>query len=157
MLATGQEVRLPLDVIYGLPRTAEDGDSAAGHSLTLRQQTSRAHELARIVLGKKAERNKESYDLRVAFNKYNVGDIVWLLRETRKVGATFKLEPHYDGPYVITNMPSTINLTIQMDANGQKKTVHHDKLKPYVGKCVPSWLCKVRRKLKTLGVKYNSA
>ncbi len=135
MLATGQEVRLPADVIFGQPDyNAEMVDLAAAHALKLRDRTRRAHELARVFLARKARRNKEIYDSKLSFTQYHVGDAVWFLREARRVGVSQKLEPRFDGPFVVTAMPSKINLTIQLDADGQQRTIHHDKLKPYRGK-----------------------
>ena len=149
MLATGQEVRLPADVIFGQPDyNAEMVDLAAAHALKLRDRTRRAHELARVFLARKARRNKEIYDSKLSFTQYHVGDAVWFLREARRVGVSQKLEPRFDGPFVVTAMPSKINLTIQLDSDGQQRTIHHDKLKPYRGKNIPSWVLKVQNKLK---------
>ena len=150
MMATGQEVRLPVSVMYG-PSThnEEPADSAAAHALRLRERTRRAHELARVFLGRKASRNKEIYDSKMSFKQYAVGDAVWFLQEARKVGVAQKLEPRYGGPFVVTSMPYPINLTVQLDAEGQLRTVHHDKLKPYPGQNLPTWVVKVQKKLRS--------
>jgi len=60
-------------------------------------------------------------------NVYTIG--CWFLQEARKVGVAQKLEPRYGGPFLVTSMPSPINVTIQLAKDGQQKTVHHDKLK----------------------------
>ena len=150
MMATGQDVRMPASVIYSTPAIDEDlTDSAAGHALELRERTRRAHEFARAFLGRKADRNKEIYDSKLSFNQYKIGDAVWFLQEARKVGVAQKLEPRYGGPFLVTSVPSPINVTIQLAEDGQQKTVHHDKLKPYRGQNIPTWVVKAQKKLKS--------
>jgi len=87
------------------------------------------------------------YDSKLSFNHYRIRDAVWLLQEARKVGVAQKLEQVYDGPFVVTSMPSPINVTIQLDADGEQKTVHHDQLKLYRDKSFPTWVVKVQNKL----------
>jgi hypothetical protein len=70
----------------------------------------------------------------LSFHSYEVGDIVWCLHETRKVGVTPKLEKAYDGPYLVVEKFSPISFVVQFDKDGTKRTVHHNKLKLYEGK-----------------------
>ncbi|KAH3815333.1 hypothetical protein DPMN_143855 [Dreissena polymorpha] len=44
---------------------------------------------------------------------YQIGDVVWYLHETRKVGVNPKFEKAYDGPYPLTAKLSEINFTTQ--------------------------------------------
>lgn len=67
----------------------------------LRSRLQDAHDIARRHLDSAAKRSKDIYDTKLAVNTYNIGDLVWYLAETRKVGAMLKLECLYEGPYLI--------------------------------------------------------
>ena len=83
----------------------------------------------------------------MVFHKYELGDNVWCLHETRRVGVSSKLERAFDGPFLITEKRSPINFVIQLNKNGQTLVVHHDKLKPYKGINPPLRASKLRKRL----------
>ncbi|XP_060576627.1 uncharacterized protein LOC132733951 [Ruditapes philippinarum] len=72
-------------------------------------------------------------------NKYKEGDLVWILHESRRAGSAPKLERNYKGPFIVTSCLSDVTFLIQMDQNGYKRVVNHDKLKPYEGEKPPNW------------------
>jgi hypothetical protein len=82
------------------------------------------------------------------FTDYNVGDLVWYLHETKKVGVAPKLEKTYDGPYVIKVKLSKINFVLQLDSKGTERIVHHNKLKLYEGVNPPRWARQLVTKFK---------
>ena len=96
----------------------------------LRSRMQHAHEIARKHLNSAAKRSKEIYDTKIAVNKYAEGDMVWCLAEARKVGKMQKLEPAYEGPFLIKRKISEINFVLMLDKTGKQKLVHHNKLKP---------------------------
>lgn len=150
MLALGREVRLPADLQYPTVRDSDEHiRSEAEYIVSLRQTMQRAHEVARTHLGKEAERSKEVYDRRLAFTKYKVGDIVWCLHETRRVGVNPKLQKAFDGPFVITESRSALNHVVQLDKRGAKRLLHHNKLKLYRGKTAPKWASQLASRLRT--------
>ena len=106
-----------------------------------------AHDVARKYLGSKAQRQKNTHDLKVAFKTYKAGDVVWYLHEWRKPGITHKLEKLYDGPFLIKKKMSEVNFLLQMGRVGQEKVVHHDKLKLFEGRDLPRWIKVAREKL----------
>ena len=59
-----------------------------------------------------AKRSKEIYDSKVALNKYCVGDFVWFLYESRKVGVMPKFEHVYEGPFIIKKKYSELDFLI---------------------------------------------
>ena len=66
-------------------------------------------------------------------HSYQVGDMVWMLNENRKVGKSPKLQPAFLCPYVVSAKYGKLNFEIQLDGTGTGKSrvVHHDKLKKY--------------------------
>lgn len=57
-----------------------------------------------------------------------------------------KLEKKYDGPFLIIGKRSAISYIIQLNADGKEKLVHHDKVKPYEGSQIRSWIKKLKKK-----------
>ena len=148
LLTMGREVRLPANVVYGHKEVMyDDVPSKAEFVANVQEKMWHAQELARRYLGCSSKRSKEMYDAKLSFHPYKVGDIVWFLQESRKVGVCPKLEKTYDGPFVIKQKMSDLNFLLQMDANGQERLVHHNKLKLYEGQCPPKWVSRVSKSL----------
>ena len=149
LLTIGREVRLPAELIFGSVGAyqGQEVTSYGEYVDTLRSRMQDAHEIARRHLDSAAKRSKEIYDSKIAVNKYNVGDFVWCLDESRKVGVMPKLEHTYGGPFVVVKKYSELDFLIQLDQAGKEKCVNHDKLKPYEGDHPPAWLKKVRKKI----------
>lgn len=146
LLSIGREVRLPADLIFGHKNSiAKPAPEYTDHVQDLKERMQYAHEIARQHLSHSTKRSKEIYDVKLSFHNYTVGDAVWCLHETRQVGVTPKLEKKFDGPFLIKVKRSDLNFVIQLDGRGQQRVVHHNKLKPYEGKCLPKWMEKARR------------
>lgn len=148
MLTIGREVRMPAELALTSMTTDDTkvgnyGDYVDG----LRDSMAKAHEITRIHLKAAVNRNKDIYDVKTAVNRYKVGDIVWLLSESRTVGVSFKLKPTFEGPYLVKEKKSELNFVLQMDKKGNTKLVHHNKLKPYLGNSPPRWITRTARKL----------
>jgi hypothetical protein len=137
MLMLGREVRMPIDLIFPNPKFKND--ICIG----------KAHQLTRKHLKTSAFRKKENYDVRISFHTYKIGDIVWLLDETRAVGRCHKLQDLWKGPYIISRKHSDLDYEIQISGRGNKTVVHHDKLKQchYQLGDLPGWLVRVRNSL----------
>ena len=148
MMMIGREVRLPADVLFQLPQLPSE-QSPCTYVQQLRDRMRAAHEIARKYLAVNTKRSKEIYDAKLSFMKYDVGDIVWCLHENRRVGISPKLEKAYNGPYVVTCKMSELNFVIQLNKDGERRTVHHNKLKPYEGTNTPRWITAITSKLKT--------
>ena len=149
LLTIGREVRLPAELVFGSVGAYQgQGITSYGEYVdTLRTRLQDAHEIARRHLESAAKRSKEIYDSKVALNKYSVGDFVWCLYESRKVGVMPKFEHAYEGPFIIKKKYSELDFLIQLDRAGKEKPVNHDKLKPYEGDHAPKWLKKARKTL----------
>ena len=147
LLMTGREARLPAELAFhSQTRQGESVTSYGEYVEKLKDKIQHAHEIARKHLQVASRRNKGLYDVKVAVNKYDKGDIVWMLNEARHLGTCPKLEMVYEGPYLIKQKVSEMNYVIQLDEGGKQKLVHHNKLKPYRGENPPRWILRVRRK-----------
>lgn len=88
-----------------------------------------SHKVARRKLGVNAKRSKQLYDAKQSFHKYEVGDVVWCLNETRKVGVMLKLQKAFESQYVVKKRQSDLTFIVQIDKQGRKRLFQHNKLK----------------------------
>lgn len=148
LLAIGREIRMPADLVLGYSiKVNNEVEEYCEYVDEIRDRMTAAHELARKYLKKSAKRSKEVYDVNIVKHNYKAGDLVWCLRERRKVGVTPKLEKKYEGPYVVKQKRSELNFVIQVYKDGTERTLHHDKLKRYEGDNPPKWALKVQKRL----------
>ena len=149
MLTIGREVRLPAELVFGSTNTynGEEITTYEDYVDILRTKMQHAHEIARKYMATASKRSKELYDVKVAFHRYQEGDVVWCLMEVRKVGVTPKLEYVYEGPFLVKKKLSELDYVLQLDRSGKERPVHHNKLKPYEGDHPPRWVVKAKRQL----------
>ena len=149
LLMMGREVRLPAELVFGSLGTYHNQEIASygDYVDSLRAKMQHAHDVARKHLDSASKRSCEIYDNRVLQNKYSAGDAVWSLLEARKLGVNPKLEPTYEGPFLVKKNFANVDLLLQLDSSGKERLTHHDKLKPYRGNYPPRWLIKAKKKL----------
>ena len=99
----------------------------------------RAHDVAWKHLGRSAIGTKEHYDTKCTLTKYKCGDLVWYATDIKQLHLAPKLQVPFEGPYLILGKISDLDYCIQLDAKGNQKVVHHDKLKTYTGTKGLSW------------------
>jgi hypothetical protein len=141
LIVLGGEVRLPAELVFG-NRTSRQGEQVSSYGEyveMLRERMHTAHKIARQHLGKAGKRQKATYDKKVALHTYQPGEAIWYLSESCKPGECKKLQPAYNGPYVVREKMNDLNYRIQTDSGGKSKIVHHNKLKPYEGDNPPRW------------------
>ena len=149
LLTMGREVRLPAELVFGSTNSydGEDITSYGEFVDVLRARMQHAHEIARKYMPVAAKRSKELYDSKLAFHRYEVGDVVWCLMAVRKLGVSPKLGYIFEGPFLVKEKLSELDYIIQVVRTGSEKPVHHNKLKPYEGDHTPNWVAKARRKV----------
>ena len=138
MVMLGRENRMPVDLLYGVPKGVPQpvyGDYVQELKTTLEK----IHQHVRVNLNRAAERQDSYYDVRLSRTPYEKGSVILLRNETRIVGQCTKLLYPYLGPYVVTEKLSDLNYRIQMNTKGDNKVVHYDKLKLY-GATPPKWI-----------------
>ena len=137
-LMLGRELEVPLDVITEL--SPDSPILKTDYAQALQQRLTSAHELARNHLKKAGQRQKRNYDKRLAGNPFKVGDSVWLHHVKKKKGRTSKLDCPWQGPYLVTTVLSDVVYRIQRNRKSKPRVVHSDRLKPYLGPPLKSWL-----------------
>ncbi|KAL3846537.1 hypothetical protein ACJMK2_017516 [Sinanodonta woodiana] len=82
---------------------------------------------------------KKYYDHNIAFNMYEPGTSVWVHNPKFKRGLNKKLQRNWCGPYTVTHKLNDVIYRVQETPRSKPKIVHHDKMKPYVGRNAPTW------------------
>jgi len=128
-LLLGREVRMPLDVLMGLP-TVENTESTAVEFVNkTKERMTEAYTLAREHLRVAAEHQKSYYDVRVRHTEFREGDWVWYWYPRRYRAKSPKWQKSYVGPYrVMRKIPPT-NYVLQKSDKAKPFVVHADKLK----------------------------
>ena len=148
LLTIGREVRLPAGFVFGRTNTTDERITSYGDYVdSTRARMQHANEIARKHMSTAAKRSKDLYDTKVAFHRYNVGDVVWCLMEARKVGISPKLERVFEGPFLVRKKHSEIDFVLQLDRAGTERAVHHNKLKPYEGTHIPRWIVRAKKQI----------
>lgn len=148
LLMLGREARLPAELVFGSStQDRQQVSSYGGYVEHLKDHIQKAHAVARKHLQVAATRNKELYDTRMLVFQYEAGDLVWYLAENRTKGVTPKLEKMYTGPHIVKKKMGPQNMMLQLDAKGNEKIVHHNKLKPYRGDSPPNWAKRARKSI----------
>jgi len=126
LMMFGAENRLPVDLVYPLPREVVP-QCPEHYVLWLRKCMQEAHELARKQLSIRHASQKRTYDKNVKFVKFLVNDMVW---RWHPPSARVKLGLGWIGPYKVIEVRAPIHYLIE---NEKKNTslVHVDHLKPY--------------------------
>jgi len=126
-LMLGRELRLPAELVYGLPPDATF-TSTAHYVVQLADALHTAFGRARETDRVAHKRQKDYYDYRTKTSQYAPGDRVWLA----KPGILQKLESRWDGPFLVTSVlgPTTYTIRRTDDPDGRIQTVHYNRLKP---------------------------
>jgi len=138
----GREITLPLTAVIGMP-SSDEPVSVDQHVQQLQDRLCRAHQIARDVLKKKANYRKHYYDQKSKERSMAEKDLVWLFAPTRKVGVCTKLSPRWVGPCLIVRKIDNTTYVVKKSARKNEKVHHIDKLRPYKGSSVPSWIRKL--------------
>ena len=140
-LCLGREVRMPLDLIMGLPLEERESHGTADVFVRdMQEKSADAYALARKHLGIAAERRKTAYDIRTREAKFEVGDWVWYWYPRKYRSKSLKWQKCYIGPYLITHKIEPVNYVLQKSAKAKPFVVHLNKLKKCHGTTPMSWL-----------------
>lgn len=125
MLNLGSELRLPLQVLYGIPP-----DACCVHlphyANILEELLTVVHSLPRDNLRYATERMKGLYDIRSNSQKFSPGDRVWFHNPTRKRDISSKLQCEVIGK--VTN----VVYRIRKAGDRAPLVVHVDRLAPFL-------------------------
>ena len=114
-------------------------------SKNLEGQLKHVHKQARDTLSSAQRRQKKDYDFKVLERKYNVGDLVYLINSSSKVGQSNKLKPIWKGPYLVIKVISPVLFRIK--GHKREVVVHHDRLKSCMDRSIPMWMRRLRHRV----------
>ena len=150
MLMFGREFNLPVHFLVGHPANGPRENTT--HVKYVEQLSSKMTEIYQHVrkhFKQNSERQKKSYDTRISVNNYDVGDLVYCLDTTKKVGKSPKLKSDiWKGPCVILRKISDILFEIKNSPKKRSKIIHHDRLKPYLTDSTPQWAVSLQKQVK---------
>ena len=138
-LMFGRELRAPIDLVWGGPgdpEYANPDDFVEAVRLLQRE----AYALARDHLKRRAERNKNNYDVRARPVKFEIGNWVWYYNPRKYVGRSPKWQRNYTGPFLVVEVLSAVNVMIQKSRKANKLVVHIDKLTLFMGDAPAAWV-----------------
>ena len=136
----GRSIRLPIDLMLGPTPVEDTGETSTEYASRLTSKMENIHKYAREHLDLESRRQKRTYDVRLYHKPYSRGDTVWLHNKRRKKGRSPKLSRSWEGPYLVLKALSDLVYSIQKSARSKPKVVHCDRLKPYRGSSIVSWL-----------------
>ena len=140
----GREVLEPIDLMLGTVDQHLRQETPVEYVKKLEERLKFVHKQARDTLFSAQRRQKKDYDLKVLERKYNVGDLVYLINSSSKVGQSNKLKPIWNGPYLVIKVR-----TVLFRIKGRKRevVVHHDRLKPCLDRSIPMWMRRLRHRV----------
>ena len=145
-LFLGREVRMPIDLVMGLPpEESLKGMDTHEYLIKLHQDASESYQLARKHLRANAERRKKAYDVRVKTEQFNVGDWVYYYYPRRFQSRSAKWQKSYIGPYLIVRVIEPVNCVLQKTAKSKPFVAHFDKLKKCYGTTPAAWVSNERQ------------
>ena len=137
-LVFGHEVNVPTEILIGIPEVNSKAQTPAEHAVEQIEILRKSHEAVRKNLQATQLRQKKLYDVKVKQSVYQIGELVYKLDSSTKIGQSKKLQPVFMGPYLITEVLSPVLYRIE----GRKKSsvVHHDRLIICRDRSIPFWL-----------------
>ena len=151
-LMFGREVRLPVDLLFSPPDVDKEGEGVSDYAQALQERIKRVHRYAREHLNIESERQRQKYDQQLNQRTYDRGDAVWFYNPKRKKKISPCLQRPWEGPYVVLKRISDVVYRIQKTPQSKPRVIHHDRLRPYEGEAVPTWLPPQRGRLNEASV-----
>lgn len=140
----GREVMLPLDIMMG---TISDDQRrpVLEYVSNLKTQLNVCFTEVREHLKAQGERQRKYYNLSSHGQSFEVGEVVYMVEKTKKIGVSPKLSPKWLGPFIVVQTLGTI-YEIQLTPR-KSKMVHFDMLKKCYSNPLPTWLQKAQKRV----------
>ena len=129
-LVFGRDVSLPIDLMLGRPENS-DQICATDFGKQLEETLLKVHDFTRARMKLQCNKMKKTYDYKISYTNYNIGDLVWLHSPRKYVGLNPKLQRPWEGPYTVIDKLNDVLYQIVRNSRCKPKVVHHDRLKPY--------------------------
>ena len=137
----GRDLTLPIDLAIGRP-VREEKHCVTDYAYELEQRLLDIHEYARKHLKIASDSMKRQYDVKTNHINYNIGNVVWYFKPSRRKGFNPKIQIHWKGPYVVTQRLNEVLYRIQAGPKTKSDIVHHDAIRPYLCDDRPTWFIK---------------
>ena len=131
-LMFGRDMRLPTDVVYGLPVDHPAASSPPASVWRLRERLADAHALVRKKLPAVHRHQKANFDHHAVSVSFTKGDLVWLLTLSVGVGLSSKFNSPWRGPYeVVDCLANGVNYRLRTTWAPHRLVVAHvNRMKP---------------------------
>ena len=143
MMMLEREVVAPLELATGMAGINRELKSVS----TLLSRMEDVHNWARSKMKETMVRQKRIYDQKLKQTTFEKGDLVYKLNSASVKGVTKKLQPIYNGPYVVTQILSPV--TIKIEGRKGAEVVHHDRLRICPDRVMPLWMRRKRHHILT--------
>jgi len=130
-MMTGNDLRLPLDLMRGPPPTADEPTSTGTYIRKLKTKLEEVHHFARHNINISSQRTKRYYDRTSRYVDFQPGQKVWFYNPRRMKGRTPKLQSNWEGPFKIVKKINDVVFCIQKSSKHKKKIIHIDRLATY--------------------------
>ncbi|MCG8032936.1 MAG: DDE-type integrase/transposase/recombinase, partial [Candidatus Thiodiazotropha taylori] len=125
-LMLGREVTVPLDIQFANPHNAKEIQTEFVSNLQFRME--QAHEMAREHIQTEMRRQKRYHDNKLFWEKFSVGDEVYIFSLRKHTGRSPKFTYYWHGPYEIIEKYSDLNYKVRNKTTGFQKVVHVDRM-----------------------------
>ena len=137
-LMFGRELRLPVDLMFGLPET-ETSPNTNQYALRLRERLEKAYHHTREHTRAQQHRQKDLYDQRACGNPFKMDDLVWLHHPAVPRGQAHKFHRPWRGPFKIVKVLSDSHYRItSIEPPRRRLVIHFDRLKPFKERSTPA-------------------
>jgi transposase InsO family protein len=124
----GFEMKVPLDLQYGLPPTHPTGTL---HEVVraYHESINQAYKNAREHLDAAHRSQQSAYDRRARGSRYQPGDQVYVFTPVVKKGKFHKFNLSWDGPVTVLKRQTDVDYLVVEPETGKQRLVHFDRLK----------------------------
>ena len=144
-LRFGQEVNLPVDIVFDFPGGRKHFNSPSEYLKELMPQMARTFSEVRDNLKGAQHSQKKLYDEKKHVRRFDVGDLVYRRNSAYKPGLNRKLCPLFSGPYLVVEVKSPYLYKV-VDQK-REMILHHDKLRLCETRAVPLWVARKRHEI----------
>ena len=137
----GREVIQPVDLLTGTCNLNLKIKEPGQFITDLKDTLEKVHSIARENLQAAQFRQKKTYDIKLYNKTYNVGDVVFKIDSTTRIGQSKKLR----APYLVIQVLSPVLYRIKH--RKKEMVIHHDQLKPCDDRNLPLWIIRLRNAL----------
>ena len=132
MLMFGREVSTPLDLMFEMPLMIKPIPNNQW-VWELQDRIESAHATVRKNTQQSMHRQKQLHDSRMSYEKFNIGDQVFVYFPVKPIGTSSKLSSFWRGPYKITGILSHVLYKVNCGRNGSVQVIHCNRIRAHKG------------------------